>query len=137
VPLPSNVPYEFGASLGCEGITAIHAVISIGKVSLGDSVIVYSTDGERMYILQLAKLSGATMTIAIVRTEEKLRMAQENFVVDEIINISTEKLRDSKKRITAGKGVDVVFDFVVNNDSIDNSLKILANPGKLGDSRSK
>lgn len=34
VPLPSNVPYEFGASLGCEGITAIHAVTSIGKVSL-------------------------------------------------------------------------------------------------------
>jgi NADPH-dependent curcumin reductase CurA len=44
-----------------------------------------------MYILQLAKLSGATMMIAIVRTEEKWRMAQENFVVDEIINISTEK----------------------------------------------
>ena len=58
-------------------------------------------------------------------------------MVDEIINISKEKLRDSIKCITAGEGVDVVFDFVVNNDSIDNSLKILANSGKLGDSRSK
>jgi D-arabinose 1-dehydrogenase-like Zn-dependent alcohol dehydrogenase len=34
------VPYEFGASLGCAGITAIHAVNSIGKVSLGDRVAV-------------------------------------------------------------------------------------------------
>jgi D-arabinose 1-dehydrogenase-like Zn-dependent alcohol dehydrogenase len=40
VPLPSKVPYEFGASLGCAGITAIHAVNSIGKVSLGDRVAV-------------------------------------------------------------------------------------------------
>jgi NADPH2:quinone reductase len=71
------------------------------------------------------------MTIAISRTEDKLRMAQENFGVDEIMNISTEKLRDGIKRITSGKGVDIVFDCVVNNEIIDSSLKILANSGKL------
>ncbi|HEX2067256.1 MAG TPA: hypothetical protein VHF08_00980 [Nitrososphaeraceae archaeon] len=46
-----------------------------------------------MYALQLAKLSGAKMIIDISRTGYKLRMAQENFGVDAIINISTEKLR--------------------------------------------
>jgi threonine dehydrogenase-like Zn-dependent dehydrogenase len=51
----------------------------------------YGTGGVGMYVLQLAKLSGAEMAIAIGRTEDKLRMAQENFGVDEIINISTEK----------------------------------------------
>ena len=130
VPLASKVPYEFGASLGCAGITAIHAVNSIGKVSLGDRVAVYGTGGVGMYVLQLAKLSGAEMTIAIGRTEDKLRMAQKNFGVDEIINISTEKLRDGIKRIMSGKGVDIVFDCVVNNESIDSSLRywlILAN----------
>jgi NADPH:quinone reductase-like Zn-dependent oxidoreductase len=130
VPLASKVPYEFGASLGCAGITAIHAVNSIGKVSLGDRVAVYGTGGVGMYVLQLAKLSGAEMTIAIGRTEDKLRMAQENFGIDEIINISTEKLRDGIKRIMSGKGVDIVFDCVVNNESIDSSLRywlILAN----------
>jgi threonine dehydrogenase-like Zn-dependent dehydrogenase len=84
-----------------------------------------------MYVLQLAKLSGAEMTIAIGRTEDKLRMAQENFGGDEIINITTEKLRDGIKWITSGKGVDIVFDCVVNNDTIDSSLKILADSGKL------
>lgn len=84
-----------------------------------------------MYVLQLAKLSGAEMTIAISRTEDKLWMAQENFGVDEIINNSSEKLRDGIKRITSGKGVDIVFDRVVNNEIIDSSLKILANSGKL------
>ncbi len=84
-----------------------------------------------MYVLQLAKLTGAEMTIAISRTKDKLRMAQENFGVDEIMNISTEKLRDGIKQITSGKGVDIVFDRVVNNEIIDSSLKILANSGKL------
>jgi NADPH2:quinone reductase len=84
-----------------------------------------------MYVLQLAKLSGAEMTIAISRTEDKLWMTQENFGVDEIINNSSEKLRDGIKRITSGKGVDIVFDRVVNNEIIDSSLKILANSGKL------
>ena len=84
-----------------------------------------------MYVLQLAKLSGAEMTIAISRTEDKLWMTQENFGVDEIINNSSEKLRDGIKRITSGKGVDIVFDRVVNNETIDSSLKILANSGKL------
>ena len=87
VPLPSKVPYEFGASLGCVGITAIHAVNSIGKVSLGDRVAVYGTGGVGMYVLQLAKLSGAKMIIDISRTGYKLRLAQENFGVDAIINI--------------------------------------------------
>lgn len=84
-----------------------------------------------MYVLQLAKLSGAKMIIDISRTEYKLRMAQENFGVDAIINISTEKLRVGIKRITSGKGVDSIFDRVVNNGIIDSILKILANSGKL------
>lgn len=84
-----------------------------------------------MYVLQLAKLSGAKMIIDISRTGYKLRLAQENFGVDAIINISTEKLRVGIKRITSGKGVDSIFDRVVNNEIIDSILKILANSGKL------
>ena len=37
VPLHSEISYEFGASLGCTGIIAIHAVNSIGKVKLGET----------------------------------------------------------------------------------------------------
>ncbi len=59
------------------------------------------------------------MIIDISRTGYKLRLAQENFGVDAIINISTEKLRVGIKRITFGKGVDSIFDRVVNNEIID------------------
>ncbi len=130
VPLPDGVPYDFGASLGCAGITALHAV-RISKVGLGDTVAVYGMGGVGMYVSQLAKLAGATTVIAIGRTEEKLRMAQEKFGADVAINLSKEKLRDAVKKVTGGKGVDTIFDFVVNGESVESSTRAISNGGRL------
>jgi len=131
INLAPTIPYDFGASLGCAGITAIHAVNSIGRVTLGDIVAVYGTGGVGMYVLQLAKLSGADITIAIGRTEEKLQLAQQKFGADGTINITKERLHEGIKRISTGKGVDVMFDFVVNRESVENSIRVLKNSGKL------
>lgn len=131
VRLPSELPYEFGSTLCCAGVTAMHAVKSAGKINLGDIIAVYGTGGVGMYILQIAKLCGATTAIAVGRTEDKLQMAQQSFGADAAVNLTKEKLTDGIKRITGGKGVNAVFDFVVNNESIENSTKILANTGRL------
>ncbi|MGB8132942.1 MAG: alcohol dehydrogenase catalytic domain-containing protein [Nitrososphaeraceae archaeon] len=131
VRLPSELPYEFGSTLCCAGVTAMHAVKSAGKINLGDIIVVYGTGGVGMYILQIAKLCGATTAIAVGRTEDKLQMAQQSFGADAAVNLTKEKLTDGIKRITGGKGVSAVFDFVVNNESIENSTKILANTGRL------
>ena len=58
-------------------------------------------------------------------------MAQQRFGADATVNVTKEKLTDGIKRITGGKDIDAVFDFVVNNESIENSTKILANAGRL------
>jgi alcohol dehydrogenase, propanol-preferring len=131
VRLPSELTYEFGSTLCCAGVTAMHAVKSAGKINLGDIIAVYGTGGVGMYILQIAKLCGATTAIAVGRTEDKLQMAQQSFGADAAVNLTKEKLTDGIKRITGGKGVNAVFDFVVNNESIENSSKILANTGRL------
>jgi propanol-preferring alcohol dehydrogenase len=130
VKLPLELPYEFGSTLCCAGVTALHAVKSAGKIKLGDIIAVYGTGGVGMYILQMAKLYGATAAIAVGRTDDKLQMAQQRFGADAAVNLTKEKLTDGIKRITGGKGVNAVFDFVVNNESIENSTKILANTGR-------
>lgn len=130
VKLPSELPYEFGSTLCCAGVTALHAVKAAGKIKLGDIIAVYGTGGVGMYILQIAKLCGAT-TIAVGRSEDKLQMAQQSFGADAAVNVTKEKLTDGIKRITGGKGVNAVFDFVVNTESIENSTKVLANTGRL------
>jgi 2-desacetyl-2-hydroxyethyl bacteriochlorophyllide A dehydrogenase len=128
VHLP-DIPLDFAATLGCAGITAYHAINSIGKVGLADTVAIYGVGGVGMYALQLAKLSGAKV-IAIGRNEEKLKMA-ESLGADYAVNASTSKIRDEVRKITNGRGVDIMIDFVVSDESIKNSSSSLANGGKI------
>ena len=131
IRLPTDMTYEFGASLCCAGVTALHAVKSIGKIDLGDIIAVYGTGGVGIYILRITKLCRATTAIAVGRTEEKLQMAVQRFGADAAVNLTKEKLTDGIKRIAGDKGVNVVFDVVVN-ESIENSTKILKEGKVLG-----
>jgi D-arabinose 1-dehydrogenase-like Zn-dependent alcohol dehydrogenase len=87
---------------------------------------VYGTGGVGLYTLQIAKAAGAK-TIAIGRSESKLNLAEE-LGVDHIINANNVK---EVKKMTDGLGADIIFDFVVNEQSIANSQKIIANGGKI------
>jgi len=129
VPIPNDLPLDFAATLGCAGITAYHAVNSVGKVALADNVAIYGVGGVGMYALQIAKLSGARV-IAIGRSQEKLKMA-ESLGVDYIVDASRSKIKDEIKKATNGKGVDVMIDFVVNDESVKNSSSSLANGGRI------
>src|SRR5919198_2972468 len=84
-----------------------------------------------MYVLQLAKLSGANATIAIGRNEEIADGTAKIWSRCNSENITKEKLRDSIKHNTSGKGIDVIFDFVAITESIESSIKVLTNSGKL------
>ncbi|MFY3741709.1 MAG: D-arabinose 1-dehydrogenase-like Zn-dependent alcohol dehydrogenase [Candidatus Nitrosomirales archaeon] len=129
VPVPEQVPLDFAATLGCAGITSYHAVNSVGKVSVTDNVAIYGVGGVGMYALQIAKLCGANV-IAIGRNQEKLKMA-ESLGADYVVDVSKSKLRDEIKKATNGKGVDVMIDFVVNDESVKNSSSSLANGGRI------
>lgn len=129
VPLPHDIPFDFAATLGCAGITAYHAVKSVGKVALADSVAIYGAGGVGLYALQIAKLNGAKV-IAIGRNQEKLKMA-ESLGADYIINASASKVKDEVRKATNGKGADVVIDFVVSDESVKNSSSFLASGGKI------
>ena len=129
VPVPQEVPLDFAATLGCAGITSYHAVNSVGKVSVTDNVAIYGVGGVGMYAVQIAKLCGANV-IAIGRNQEKLKMA-ESLGADYVVDVSKSKLRDEIKKATNGKGVDVMIDFVVNDESVKNSSSSLANGGRI------
>ncbi len=129
VPLPHDVPLDFAATLGCAGITSYHAVKGVGKVSVTDNVAIYGVGGVGMYAVQIAKLCGANV-IAIGRNQEKLKMA-ESLGADYVVDVSKTKIKDEIKKATNGKGVDVMIDFVVNDESVKNSSSGLANGGRI------
>ncbi len=129
VPFPQEVPYEFAATLGCAGLTAYHAVKKAGKVRLAENVGIYGTGGVGMYTVQMASNAGANV-IAISRNKEKLQMA-ETLGADYTINKSKASVPEELKKATDGRGVDVMFDFVVDNESVAESTNSLSNGGRL------
>ncbi len=129
VKVPSEVPMEFAATLGCAGTTAYHAVKNTGQVQLAENVGIYGVGGVGMYTLQLAKNSGARV-IAVGRNPEKLRMA-EKLGADQVINSSEDNVSEEIRKATGGRGVDAMFDLVANDESVKNSTASLANGGRL------
>lgn len=120
---------EFAATLGCAGITAYHAVKNTGQVQLAENVGIYGVGGVGMYTLQMAKNSGARV-VAIGRNSKKLNMA-EKLGADQVVDASKENVSDEVRKATGGRGVDIMFDLVANDESVKNSTASLANGGRL------
>ncbi len=58
----------------CAGVTAWHAVVSEGRVTAGQTVLVQGTGGVSMFALQFARLHGARVIVTSSR-DDKLRRA--------------------------------------------------------------
>jgi propanol-preferring alcohol dehydrogenase len=131
VPLPDEVSFEFAATLGCAGLTAYHAVKSIANVKDGENVGLYGIGGVGLHALQVAKLAGAR-AIAIGRSEAKLKLAEE-LGADVIVRASGDPDAVVKdiRAASGGNGVDVMLDFVMNQESIANSMGSIV-PPRLG-----
>ncbi len=114
VPLPSDVSFETGASIGIPLMTAMHAVQSCGNL-LGKTVLVPGAAGSvGFYVTQLAAIAGARV-IAIVSSDDKAKLARENGAAD-TTNYKTEDLVARVQALTAhgtageGSGADVIID---------------------------
>jgi D-arabinose 1-dehydrogenase-like Zn-dependent alcohol dehydrogenase len=55
----------------------------------------------------------------------------ESLGADYVIDASRSKIKDEIKKATDGRGVDVMVDFVVNDESVKNSSGSLANGGRI------
>ena len=99
-----------------------------GGTQITKCVIVIDDPGKEMRFLQLAaveigKLLGATV-IAAASSEQKLEVAKARGA-DHLVLYSREPFRDAVKRITDGRGADVVFD-PVGGPIFEDSLRCIA-----------
>jgi len=79
--------------------------------------------GVGLAAVEIGKLLGATV-IAAASSEEKLAVAKAKGA-DHLILSAREPFRDAVKRITDGRGADVVFD-PVGGEVFENSLRCIA-----------
>ena len=124
IPLPSTFDYAEGATFLAAHGTAYHALIDRGQVRPGEVLLVHGAGGGvGLAAVELGNMLGATV-IAAASSEEKLAVAQARGA-DHLVLYPREPFRDAVKRITDGRGADLVFD-PVGGEILENSLRCIA-----------
>jgi NADPH2:quinone reductase len=123
-PLPSTFDYAEGATILAAHGTGYHALIDRAQLQPGEVLLVHGAGGGvGLAAVEIGKLLGATV-IAAASTEEKLAAAKAKGA-DHLLLYAREPFRDAVKRVTEGRGADVVFD-PVGGEIFENSLRCIA-----------
>ncbi|MTV12046.1 MULTISPECIES: NADPH:quinone oxidoreductase family protein [Bradyrhizobium] len=123
VPVPSTFDYAEGATFLAAHGTAYHALIDRGQIKPGEVLLVHGAGGGvGLAAVEIGKLLGATV-IAAASSEEKLAIARARGA-DHLVLYAREPFRDAVKRLTDGRGADVVFD-PVGGEVFENSMRCI------------
>ena len=129
VPLPEAIGFEDAAAVLFQGLTAHYLATSTFPLSAGSTCLVHSAAGGCGILLcQIAKIRGAQV-IGAVSTPAKADTARAAGA-DHVVVYAEEDFEAAVKRITAGRGVDVVYD-AVGLDTYVRSMNVLRPRGML------
>jgi len=128
IPLPTAMNFKQGAAYSVAYGTSYHALKQGARLQPGETVLVLgAAGGVGCAAIDIAKAMGADV-IAAASSDEKLAFA-EDAGADETINYSTQGLKDTVKTLTAGRGVDVIYD-PVGGDLAEQALRACAWQGR-------
>src|SRR5215472_14182591 len=129
VPIPSSISDEQAVAAMVHGLTAHYLVNDAHKLKAGETALVHAAAGAvGLLLVQMARALGARV-IGTVSSEEKAKLARE-FGADDVIVFTKQDFESEVKRLTAGKGVDVVYDGV-GKDTFDKNLNVMRLRGML------
>jgi len=129
VVLPKGVTTKQGGAMMLQGMTAHYLACSTYPLKSGDTCLVHAAAGGVGLILcQIAKMRGARV-IGTVSTQEKAKLAREAGA-DETIVYTSQDFEAEVKRITGGKGCQVVYDSVAKT-TFDKGFNCLAPRGMM------
>jgi len=120
---PDSFSFDQAANFYGNYETAYHCLFARGRLKAGESVLIHGASGSTgLAAVHLAKIAGATV-IATGRTQSKLDVVKAQGA-DHVINTKGEdgnmrKFREDVKALTDGKGVDVVYDGVGGEISVE------------------
>jgi len=125
-PMPAAMSFEEGAAVPVNYLTAVLMLRHFGNVRKGDRVLVHAAaGGVGMAAIQLCRIAGAEVIgTASVAKHATLRDAG----VAHAIDYRTQDFEQEVKRITGGRGVDIVLDAT---GAFGKSYRTLAPLGRL------
>jgi NADPH2:quinone reductase len=129
VKLPDGLSARDGAAAMLQGMTAHYLACSTYPLKPGDTCLVHAAaGGVGLLLCQIAKLRGARV-LATTSTEEKARLAREAGA-DEVIFYNDQDFAAEARRLTDGRGVEVIYDGV-GRATFEKGLDSLARRGMM------
>jgi NADPH:quinone reductase len=128
IPIPAGLDYVQAAAIPEVFVTANEALIHLAEVENGRTVLIHAASGGvGTAAVQLANLVGARI-FATARADkhDDLRALGVEICVD----FETEDFAEVVERMTEGKGVDVVIDFI-GAPYLSRNVRSLAQGGRL------
>lgn len=109
MPLPADADPKIAAIFMLAYGTSWHAVRDRAALTAGETMLVLgAAGGVGLAAVEIGKALGARV-IAAASSAEKLAVCKLHGA-DDLINYETEDLREALKRLTEGRGPDVIFD---------------------------
>ena len=128
-PIPENLSYEVAAGLMVTYGTSLHALRDRAKIKPGETLAVLGASGGVGQSAIEIGISLGARVIACASTDAKLAACKQ-LGADELLNYSETDLKTELKRLTDGKGVDVVYD-PVGGDLAEAALRATAWNGRF------
>lgn len=129
VKIPEHVDFTTAAAAMLQGMTAHYLTHSTYALKSGESCLVHAAAGGAGGLtVQMAKMLGARV-FGTAGSREKAEIAREHGA-DESIVYTEQDFEAEVKRLTGGRGVDVVYDSV-GKSTFDKSLNCLRPRGTL------
>jgi NADPH:quinone reductase len=129
IKVPAGLSPEKAAAAMLQGMTAHYLAYSTCPLKAGDTALVHAgAGGVGLLLTQIASRLGARV-ITTVSTEAKAELSREAGASDTIL-YTEQDFEAEVKRLTGGKGVDVVYDSV-GKTTFDKSLNCLRPRGLL------
>jgi len=126
---PENLSFEEAASVPLVFTTALHMILTRAHLRYGETVLVNAAgSGVGVAAIQIAKLHGARV-IASAGSDAKLEKARE-LGAAECINYTDHDLAEEARRLTGGRGVDMVVENV-GGEIMQKSIRALARNGRV------
>ncbi len=108
-PKPPEMSFAIAASFLMAYGTSYHALVDRARLKEGETVVILgASGGVGLAAVEIAKQIGARV-IAVASSAEKLELCAAHGA-DDIINYTTEDLKNRIKELTDGEGADVIYD---------------------------